>query len=336
MLKQYKRIENLPWLTEIKAQLGELLAAGKCPHALLVHGRAGTGRRQLALWFAETMLGFDPLRVAGAAADDDTEEATHPDLCVIQPLRDKKTRKLKQSIGIDQIRETLISDFLQLTSHGNSGRLVLIWPAERMTIDAANCLLKSLEEPPERVILVLITESIRKLPATIVSRCQRVRVAIPRREQALEWLEAEAPGADLGNLLDFSGGAPLATLELHRASFAETATEYAQDLRGLEQRQLSPVDVAGRWQGDADLALRWLDWRLSRTVRSCLEASSAQEITDVGDISTRLEPQQRIFQACFRQMAQIRELRRLLNGGINAELNLAGLLMDWYGGLGRP
>ena len=161
-------------------------------------------------------------------------------------------------------------------------------------------------------------------------------MAIPGREQALAWLETEAPGADLGNLLDFSGGAPLAALELYRASFAETATQYAQDLRGLEQRQLSPVDVAGRWQGDADLALRWLDWRLSRKVRSCLEAPSVEETADGSGTRTRMEPQQRIIQACFRQMAQIRELRRLLNGGINAELNLAGLLMDWYGGLGHP
>ena len=322
MLQIEKKIDDLPWLTEIKDQLSGLLSAGKCPHALLVHGRAGTGRRQLALWFAETMLGFDPLRVAGAADGDDTEGATHPDLCVIQPLRDKKTQKLKKSIGIDQIRETLISDFLQLTSHGSSGRLVLIWPAERMTLDAANCLLKSLEEPPDGVILVLITESIRKLPATIVSRCQRVRVAVPAREQGLAWLQGEAPGADLGNLLDFAGGAPLAALDLHRSSFAEAAVQYAQDLRGLEQRQLNPVEVASRWQANADLALRWLDWRLSRRIRSALEEGSSAS--------------QQSIKASFRQMTQIRELRRLLNGGINAELSIAGLLMDWYGGLGHP
>jgi DNA polymerase-3 subunit delta' len=301
---------------------------------LLVHGRAGTGRRQLALWFAETMLGIDPLRVMGAETDEDTEEATFPDLCVIQPLRDSKTRKLKKSIGIDQIRETLISDFLQLTSHGSAGRLVLIWPAESMTIDAANCLLKSLEEPPAGVILVLITESIRKLPATVISRCQRVRVPVPAREQALAWLQAQAPGADLGNLLDFAGGAPLAALELHQSSFAATASEYAQDLRGLEQRQLSPVEVAGRWQANADLALRWLDWRLSRRVRTCLEGPSGEAAAGAPDRQTP-EVQQTI-RACFRQMAQIRELRRLLNRGINAELNIAGLLMDWYGGLGHP
>ena len=333
MLKQDKKIENLPWLAAIKEQLAGLLQAGKCPHALLVHGRAGTGRRQLALWFAETMLGIDPLHVAGAVGDEDAEEATFPDLCVIQPIRDK-AGKLKKSIGIDQIRETLISDFLQLTSHGTAGRLVLIWPAESMTLDAANCLLKSLEEPPAGVILVLITESIRKLPATVVSRCQRVRVPVPAREQALAWLQEQAPGADLGNLLDFAGGAPLAALELHRSGFAAIANEYAQDLRGLEQRQLSPVEVAGRWQANADLALRWLDWRLSRRVRTCLEGPTGEATAGAPDRET---PQvQQIIRACFRQMAQIRELRRLLNRGINAELNIAGLLMDWYGGLGHP
>jgi DNA polymerase-3 subunit delta' len=310
------------------------LRTGKCAHALLVHGREGTGRRQLVLWLAEAMLGVNPLRVVGAAKDD-SGEAGHPDLCVIQPLTDKKTQKIKKSIGIDQIRETLINDFLHLTSHGNAGRLVVIWPAESMTLDAANCLLKSLEEPPDGVFIVLITESIRKLPATIISRCQRIRVPIPAREQGLEWLHAEAPGADLGNLLDFAGGAPLAALALHQSSFAETAGEYAADLRGLEQRQLSPVEVAGRWQANADLALRWLYWRLSRRVRSCLEGPSDSAAAETGGATVQPAAIQQTIQACFRQMAQIRELRRLLNGGINAELNIAGLLMDWYGGLGH-
>jgi DNA polymerase-3 subunit delta' len=335
LLKQEIKLDDLPWLEGIKGQLGALLGSGKCPHALLIHGRAGTGRRQLALWFAETMLGFDPFQVAGLTADFDSDAATYPDLCVLQPLRDKKTQKLKKSIGIDQIRETLINEFLHLSSHGSAGRLVLIWPAERMTIDAANCLLKSLEEPPDGVILVLITDSIRKLPATVVSRCQRVRVAIPAREQAMEWLQSKVPGADLGNLLDFAGGAPLAALDLHGAAFTETAGQYAQDLRGLEQRQLSPVEVAGRWQANADLALRWLDWRLSRRVRSCLEDSAGK----AGGVAARAASSgaaQQTLQACFRQMTQIRELRRLLNGGINAELSIAGLLMDWYGGFGRP
>jgi DNA polymerase-3 subunit delta' len=334
LLNQQKKIDDLPWLREIKNQLSTLLTTGKCSHAMLVHGREGTGRRQLLLWLAETMLGIDPFRVVGASKDD-TGEAVHPDLCVIQPLTDKKTGKTKKTIGIDQIRETLIDKFLHLTSHGNSGRLVVIWPAESMTIDAANCLLKSLEEPPEGVYIVLITESIRRLPLTVVSRCQRIRVPIPAREQGLEWLQAQVPGADLGNLLDFAGGAPLAALDLHHSSFAATASEYAADLRGLEQRQISPVEVAARWHANVDLALRWLDWRLSRRVRSCLEGSS-----DNGSAEKEGDPAatpviQQTIQACFHQMAQIRELRRLLNGGINAELSLAGLLMDWYGGLGR-
>ena len=127
----------------------------------------------------------------------------------------------------------------------------------------------------------------------------------------------------------------MAALDLHQSSFAETAGEYAADLRGLEQRQMSPVEVAGRWQANADLALRWLDWRLSRRVRSCLEGPADSAAAETGGATEQIPVMQPTLQACFRQMAQIRELRRLLNGGINAELSIAGLLMDWYGGLGR-
>jgi hypothetical protein len=79
------------------------------------------------------------------------------------------------------------------------------------------------------------------------------------------------------------------------------------------------------------MALRWLDWRLARLVRDSLGLGEGNSATGSGQ-----KPKNgRNIHLCFQQMSQIRELRRVLNGGINAELGLAGLLMDWYGGFGR-
>jgi DNA polymerase-3 subunit delta' len=318
MLELEKQYARLPWLEEQRAQLDELVKDDRCPHALLIQGKPGMGRRHLALWLATTVLGSDPSRLTDP--DDPESEAGHPDFIEVRPEAGKK------SIGIDQIRQLI--EFFALTSFGTGGRVAIIYPADAMTIAAANSLLKTLEEPAGKSLIILVTESLRRLPPTIVSRCQRLRLPAPPAKTSLAWLEGEAPGAKLANMLDFVGGAPLAALELHEGEFAATANSYAADIKALENRQLSPVVVADRWKSEPDLALEWLYWRLAGRVRQTFEAAESPARGDLAANRPYLE-------ACFRQMAQIRELRRLISRGISAELNLAGLLMDWYGGLGQ-
>lgn len=304
----------MPWLRAPREQLAGLVAAGRCPHALLLHGPQGTGRRHLALWLAQAQLEFDIDRVA---AEIEGTDSGHPDLYIVEPAADKNT------ISIDQIRELI--DFLALTSHGSTGRTAIIWPAEAMTINAANSLLKTLEEPPGNATVVLVSESVSRLPATIVSRCQRFRLPVPDREVALGWLQQQV-SADLHELLDFAGGAPLAALALHEEDFGAVAREFADDLDNLEARRVSPASVAERWVKHGDRSLQWLYWRIAERIRVSLTAAKESPQCSSSGASVA---------AGFRQMNQIRELRRLFKGGINAELSIAGLLMDWYGGLGR-
>lgn len=315
MLGLKEKYESLPWLEDTRRQLEELVDAGRCPHALLLQGRAGMGRRQLALWLAARVLGADPSR---PLQDNPDSEAGHPDFVTLE-IPDDKTQ-----IVVDQSRDLIA--FLQLTSHGGRGRVAVIYPAEAMNRNTANALLKTLEEPPAGTVIVLIAESPRSLPPTILSRCQQIRLAPPPPSEVVDWLAERAGGKDLTNMLDFVGGAPLAALELHEAEFAETANGFAADLRQLEAREVSPTLVAARWAKQPDLALQWLYWRLSRRVRQALEAKAGNGLG--GDQALR------VTQACFQQMGQIRELRQLIKRGISAELNLVGLLMDWYGGLG--
>jgi DNA polymerase-3 subunit delta' len=322
-----KKYESLPWLSETRQQLAGLAAAGRCPHALLLQGRAGTGRRQLALWLTESLLGADPSRPS--SAEEGAPEAGHPDFVALEFEFKKNSKEKKTTIGIDQVRELI--KFLALTSHGRAGRVAVVYPADAMTLQAANSLLKTLEEPPADAVIVLISESLARLPATVVSRCQRVRVPVPPAAQALDWLAEQASGAELGPLLEFAGGAPLAALELHEADFAAEASQFAADIRDLEESRKNPVVIAARWKKQPDLALRWLYWRLSRRVREGLGIPPDTAI----EAPAGAEYEPGTVHACFDQMSRIRELRRVINGGINAELNIAGLLMDWYGGFGR-
>lgn len=277
------------------------------------------GRLQLALWLARECLGSSTM-VQGT---DEELVSVHPDFCVIAaPYLDEKGKQ-RSSIGVDRIRDKLLP-FLELTSHGSGQRVVVIYPADAMTVNAANSLLKTLEEPPPGSIIVLVCESLARLPATVVSRCQRIRLAPPDSQVALEWLNQQEPGEDFARLLEFTGGAPLAALQLHHEGFAKFANAFLADVSQLEQRAANPVAVAAACKQREELALRLLEWRIAERLRAvALEYGTAWDGASGP-----------LWQAGFQQLGQIRELRRVINRGINAELSLAGLLLDWYGGLG--
>jgi len=303
---------ELPWLIEQRTQFEQLVSSGRWPHALLLHGPAGTGRRQLALWFIESLLDCD---LRDAAVDAEAEQDIHPDLLVVEPEADKK------AIGIEQIRELI--EFMQLTSHQGGARSAVIYPAEHMTISAANSLLKTLEEPPENVALVLLCESINRLPATVISRCQRSRLAAPPAEAGLKWLAGQVDSPDLEAILDFTGGAPLAALDLCQKDFPTLARGFNSDLDDLSRRRVDPVTIAARWAKQGDLALRWLYCFIAGRLREEL-ASGSTETAQSGQIGRY-----------FRQLDKIRELRRFIGGGVSAELGLTDLLMEWYGDVGH-
>lgn len=324
MLDIDNNFDDLPWLQGLRAQLCALAETGRAHPALLLHGPEGVGRRHLALWIAEAALGWNPANLT-ADSQSQRDGEYHPDFIALEPLQEVDTEsgkvtKQKHVISVDQARELL--DFLSLTRHGNRGRVAIIYPAEALSKGAANCLLKTLEEPPAGTLLILITQSLRRLPPTVVSRCQRIRVSAPDTVPALQWLAEQLPGEKLENLLDFCGGAPLRTLSLARQDFMSFARKFIADLGDLERRRASPVRVAAACRDQPDLALQLLDWRLSRRIREIqLSREAASRSAEV--------------LAGYDQLAQIRELRRVIKSGINTELSLAELLFEWYGGVGH-
>ena len=138
---------------EAKRLLSAALADGPA-HAYLLHGPPGVGKRAIALLFAAELLG-DHARV---------ERRTHPDLYVVEPVGDQ--------IRIDDIR-TLRSD-LHMRPYEASHRVYLIVDADTMNEDAADALLKDLEEPPSYAVILLLASDLGPLPETIRSRCQLV------------------------------------------------------------------------------------------------------------------------------------------------------------------
>lgn len=218
-----------PWLEPAFAR-GMALPA----HALLLHASGALGQLELALALAHAALCEAPTaegRACGrCAACHLLASRTHPDLRVLVPeataLRlgwaaaaeeggeggAKSKAKPSRDIKVDAVRAAI--DWAQRTSARGRGKVLVIHPAEAMNETAANALLKTLEEPPGRLRLLLTASDPEALLPTVRSRCQRVPIAPPAAAQGIAWLES-AGVVRAGPLLVAAGGLPHAALALH-------------------------------------------------------------------------------------------------------------------------
>src|SRR5205823_5668493 len=164
--------ESIPEQAEAKGLLAAALAQGPA-HAYLFHGPAGVGKRATALAFASELLGGDP-RVG---------RRTHPDLYVLEPLGDQ--------IRIDAVRE--LRRDLHMRPFEAQRRVYLFFGAHLLNEEAADALLKDLEEPPPYAVIVLVADEVGSLPETIRSRCQPVPFRRLSERAVRETIVAQAP-----------------------------------------------------------------------------------------------------------------------------------------------
>ena len=222
---------SAPWI----AQQRDALLAQR-GHAWLLQGPSGLGQYSLALEMARAWL-CERRTAAGACGQCGSCHAidvrTHADLCVLMPETvmleldwplsekaqkdiDDKKRKASREIRVEAMRDAI--EFSQRTSARGSGKVVLVYPAERMNHVTANALLKTLEEPPGDVRFVLASEAAHQLLPTIRSRCLGHTMAWPQDAQSLEWLgEQGVQPADAPVLLRAAGGRPEDALQLSQS-----------------------------------------------------------------------------------------------------------------------
>lgn len=170
----------------------DAFATGRMHHAWMIVGPKGVGKATLAYRLARRALGAARIEtgVLEASPEDPVcrqiENLAHPDFLLIRRPYNDKTKKLKGEITVDEARKA--ADFFSRSAGGGAWRVVIVDSADELNLNAANALLKTLEEPPKRGLLILIVETPGRLLPTIRSRCRRLILRPPAVEDTGDWL----------------------------------------------------------------------------------------------------------------------------------------------------
>ncbi len=247
-----------PWQTESWQALQGLRT--RLPHALLFKGAQGIGKLDMALNFAQSLLCEMP-QANGMACQECSscrwfEQESHPDFRLIQPdvlsvAEDGEekpgAKKPSREISVDQIRD--LSGFANMSAHCGGYRVVVIHPAEALNNNSANSLLKTLEEPTDKLLFLLVTHKPQQLLTTILSRCLSFVVHTPTREAGAAWL-AQQGVANPEQALAQTGFAPLQALGWVESG--EGAEERSILLAAIRQpAKLDPLALAESLQRSA-------------------------------------------------------------------------------------
>jgi len=311
----------LPWQRQLWSQLNNAWASQRMPHALVLHGTPGLGKGLLARWLAQAVLCDErgaELKPCGHCAGCKLYLAgSHPDFVMLEPEEDK------QQISVDQIRAA--NERLSMTSSRNGYRVTIIEPAHQMTVAAANSLLKTLEEPGHRSLIILVTAQLSALLPTIRSRCQQLGLATPSIAAAQAWLAKHTDKPVGPELLSFVCGAPLRALDYAQGRFAALQQSMSPGLQALSEGGAELTQIAHGWADDQlPERLNWLDGWIASRIR--------REILRTADPVTR-EPLQGAAQvlnisAMFQTLDKVRELKaQLRRTALQRELALETVLL---------
>lgn len=259
-----------PWMAQTWKQLVD--RRENLPQALLIHGPRGIGKLDLARRFAQLVLCETPGQADPCGRCEGCRwflAGQHPDFRQIEPevlattpeaMEDapapSKTAKPSHDIKVDQVR--VLADFLNIGSHRGKRRIALFHPAEAMNPNAANSLLKSLEDPASGACFILVSNSPRHLLPTVRSRCISLPLSVPDSAQGAAWLKREKV-EDAEDWLSFAGGAPLLAKECSESERGARITQLIKLLReeGRDALLAWPVTEREHMEILAEVLQKW-------------------------------------------------------------------------------
>ena len=322
-----------PWLTPIWQHLN---AQGeRLPHALLLEGPRGIGKRDFALSFARALLCETPTNDGNACGQCPAchwlLQDSHPDFRLLEPITgeeegvsdDGPPSRKRREINIAQVRA--LGDFVNLSSHRAGGRVVVIHPAEALNPAASNALLKTLEEPSAHTHFLLVSHQPHFLLPTIKSRSHRISMPQPNATEAAAWLKEQ--GIQEAELcLALAGGAPLLARDFADADYLKERRLFLTALQTPKQLNWLALAEQG---ARAELAPRF-DW-LQKWLYDLISSRLAQRVRYNLDFANGLQDlASRVNLARVQQFArELAQIKRRLQHPLNPQLLLESVLLSY-------
>ena len=317
-----------PWLQADYQRLWHSYQHNRLHHALLFGSAQGLGVEQLVQHLAQAMLCTAPGDQGACQQCKGCQlyrAQTHPDLYWLEP------EKTGAPIRIDAIRQIIAP--INECAHQGGAKVIVLQQAGRLNLNAANALLKVLEEPAPNTYFFLLDEQITQLLPTLRSRCRQQVIKRPDEAQICAWLQTQfqAEVSLLRRAVARTGGLPLRALVAISEQGLAWQQHWQQGLIQLLQGQCSAVELAAQWQSIAPLeTLAWL----LQAVHACLifkqagqcDALQALEL-DVLQQKTALFDMEKLFMLYDQLLTYTQQLMRL--APLNTTLLLESILMQW-------
>lgn len=272
-----------PWHDGIRSKLHDAEQAGRLPHALLFSAEAGCGHEAFIFEFAQSQLCLQPKETGAACGDCRSctvfQASAHPDYMHI------KTPDDKNIINVEQIRS--LNHFLELSRSYSPVRVAVLSDADTMNVNAANSLLKILEEPASDTHIILFSYQAGNLLPTIRSRCQQIRMPLPTTADALGWLETKKTTQPGSSLLTLASGRPLYALQFDDGELAEKHRLWLTQLLDVLHGECSIASVAVEWgKQDKHELLDWQINLLHNMLREKLTETDDQTLADMQPVTS--------------------------------------------------
>lgn len=316
-----------PWQQALWSQLG---GRAQHAHAYLLYGPAGIGKRALAEHWAAQLLCQRPA-AAGACGECKACQllaaGTHPDYFVLEP------EEAEKPIRVDQVRDLV--GFVVQTAQLGGRKVVLLEPAEAMNVNAANALLKSLEEPSGDTVLLLISHQPSRLLPTIKSRCVQQACPLPGAAASLEWLARalpDEPAEALEELLALAGGSPLTAQRLHGQGVRELRAQVVEGVKKLLKQQIAASQLAESWNSvPLPLLFDWFcDWTLGILRYQLTRDEEGLGLADMRKVIQYLGDKSGQAKVLAMQDWLLQQRQKVLNkANLNRVLLLEALLVQW-------
>ncbi|MFZ0870236.1 MAG: DNA polymerase III subunit delta' [Rhodanobacter sp.] len=310
-------MNQLPWHAEHWARLQARRQRDALPHALLICGMAGLGKRAFVQRFVQGLLCQQP--VDGDACGHCRScllfvAGTHPDVISLS-FGLRKDGVQRSEIVVDQIRE--LSARLAMSSQFGGWQIALIDPADAMNAAAANALLKTLEEPSAQTMLILLADAPWRMPQTIRSRCQRIEFHLPAEADALAWLQAEGV-RDAAAALNAAGGNPGLARAWTQEGALDRRMEVRKDLTALAAGRVQPMEVVKRWLDNEPAQRLWF------AAQAAADEIKTRAAAGAGPLASALD-----VEALGHWYNAANRTRESLRGPLRGDLLLLELLAQW-------